>query len=73
MRYVVTGAAGFVGSHLAERLLAVERHAAAVGDVRRTSADGEKSRRELGWAPTTALADGLAAQWAWVAGRVAAR
>ena len=58
---------------IAGRTLAVERHAAAVGDVRRTSADGEKSRRELGWAPTTALADGLAAQWAWVAGRVAAR
>jgi nucleoside-diphosphate-sugar epimerase len=53
--------------------LALERHAAAAGDVRRTRTDGAKARDVLGWAPTTTLADGLAAQWQWVAGRFAAR
>jgi UDP-glucuronate 4-epimerase len=52
--------------------LAVERHGAAAGDVRRTRADVVKAERELGWRPATSLADGLRAQWAWVAGRVAA-
>jgi len=54
------------------RTLSVERHGAAAGDVRRTRADVAKAERELGWQPTTALADGLRAQWAWVAARVAA-
>ncbi len=61
---------------LAERIggreLAVERHGAAVGDVRRTRADVRKARADLGWAPTTGLDDGLRAQWEWVAARVAA-
>ena len=57
---------------LAGRELALERHAAAVGDVQRTRADVSKAEAELGWAPTTSLADGLRAQWAWVAGRVPA-
>ncbi|HET6602343.1 MAG TPA: NAD-dependent epimerase/dehydratase family protein [Gaiella sp.] len=61
---------------LAERVaggeLAIERHGAAVGDVRRTRADVAKARAELGWAPTTGLADGLRAHWEWVAARVAA-
>ena len=50
----------------------VERHGAAAGDVRRTRADVAKAERELGWRPTTPLADGLRAQWEWVAARVAA-
>ena len=54
------------------RTLSVERHGAAAGDVRRTRADVAKAEHELGWQPTTALADGLRAQWAWVAARVAA-
>jgi nucleoside-diphosphate-sugar epimerase len=62
---------------LAERIaglsLALERHGAAAGDVRRTGADVSKAGAELGWHPSTPLADGLAAQWEWVAGRVAAR
>ena len=51
--------------------LSVERHGAATGDVRRTRADVAKAEQELGWRPTTRLEDGLRAQWAWVAGRVA--
>jgi len=54
------------------RTLSVERHGAAAGDVRRTRADVAKAEHELGWRPTTTLADGLQAQWAWVAARVAA-
>jgi UDP-glucuronate 4-epimerase len=52
--------------------IAIERHGAAAGDVRRTRADVTKAARELDWRPVTPLADGLRAQWAWVAGRVAA-
>jgi nucleoside-diphosphate-sugar epimerase len=57
---------------IAGRTLAVERHGAAAGDVRRTRADIAKAERELGWRPATRLADGLRAQWAWAAARVAA-
>ena len=61
-----------LAEEIAGRELAVERHGEAAGDVRRTLADVAKAERELGWAPTTSLADGLAAQWNWVAARVAA-
>ena len=61
-----------LAEQIAGRELAVERHGEAAGDVRRTRADVSKAERELGWAPTTSLADGLAAQWNWVAARVAA-
>ncbi|HEY1317921.1 MAG TPA: NAD-dependent epimerase/dehydratase family protein [Gaiella sp.] len=52
--------------------LVVERHGTATGDVRRTRADVGKAEREFGWRPAIGLEDGLRAQWAWVAGRVAA-
>lgn len=55
------------------RAAAIERHAAASGDVRRTSADTTKAQRELGVTATTALRDGVRAHWEWVAARVAAR
>ncbi len=58
---------------IAGRTLRIEQHEAARGDAKRTRADVRKALDELGWAPQTALADGLAAQWEWVAGRVAAR
>jgi nucleoside-diphosphate-sugar epimerase len=62
-----------LAQELAGRELAVKRLVAAAGDVLRTNADVAKAGRELGWQPSTSLADGLAEQWAWVAGRVAAR
>lgn len=61
-----------LAERIAGRGLDVERHAAAAGDVRRTRADVSKARAELGWEPTTPLAEGLRAQWEWVAARVAA-
>ncbi|HEX6724016.1 MAG TPA: NAD-dependent epimerase/dehydratase family protein [Gaiella sp.] len=61
-----------LAEHVAGRELAIERHGAAVGDVRRTRADVTKAGAELGWEPTTGLADGLRAHWEWVAARVAA-
>jgi nucleoside-diphosphate-sugar epimerase len=61
-----------LAERIAGRKLAVERHGAAVGDVRRTRADVAKALAGVGWAPTTGLADGLRAHWEWVAARVAA-
>ena len=62
---------------LAERVsgrsLRVERLPAQAGDVRRTLADVTRARDDLGWAPTTALEEGLRAQWEWARSRVAAR
>ena len=62
---------------LAERIsgrsLRLERLPAAAGDVRRTRADVTRARDGLGWAPTTALEEGLRAQWEWARSRVAAR
>ncbi|MCZ7589003.1 MAG: NAD-dependent epimerase/dehydratase family protein [Gaiella sp.] len=49
-----------LAERVAGRRLRVERHGAAVGDVRRTRADVAKAERELGWRPTTPLADGAA-------------
>jgi UDP-glucuronate 4-epimerase len=53
------------------KLDVVER-AEAAGDVRRTAADTSKIERELGWRATTALHEGLQAQWEWASVRVAA-
>jgi len=58
---------------LAGRPLEIRDHPSVPGDQRRTKADTTLIRSELGWAPTTSLRDGLAAQWEWAAARVAAR
>jgi nucleoside-diphosphate-sugar epimerase len=58
---------------LAGRSLEVRRHPAVPGDQRRTLADTTRLRAELGWEPRVGLKDGLSSQWAWAAGRVAAR
>ena len=55
------------------RRLEVRAEPAARGDARRTAADVSLIARDLGWAPTTQLEDGLAAQWSWAVDRVAAR
>jgi UDP-glucuronate 4-epimerase len=55
------------------RHLEVRRHPPAPGDQRRTNADTTRIRGELDWRPQVPLEDGLAAQWSWAAGRVAAR
>jgi nucleoside-diphosphate-sugar epimerase len=61
-----------LAERIAGRELRVERHGSAIGDPRRTRADVSKATSELDWEPTTPLEAGLRAQWAWVAGRVAA-
>lgn len=55
------------------RRIAVRAQPAARGDARRTAADVTRIRDALGWSPTTALDEGLEAQWSWAADRVAAR
>jgi nucleoside-diphosphate-sugar epimerase len=55
------------------RIVPVTARPAARGDARRTAADVTRIRDELGWSPTTALDEGLQAQWSWAADRVAAR
>jgi UDP-glucuronate 4-epimerase len=54
------------------RTLDVVERPAAAGDVRRTSADATRIEGDLGWRATTALQDGLRAQWEWASVRVAA-
>jgi UDP-glucuronate 4-epimerase len=49
------------------RTVAVNARPAARGDARRTAADVTRIRDELGWSPTTALDEGLQAQWSWAA------
>jgi UDP-glucose 4-epimerase len=41
------------------------------GDVRDTSADTTRARRDLGFAPATSLREGLAAELEWIAGTLA--
>jgi len=48
------------------RSLNVRREAAQKGDMRDTFADTTQARTELGWAPNTSLADGIAAEARWV-------
>jgi UDP-glucuronate 4-epimerase len=55
------------------RKVDVRAEQAARGDARRTAADVSLVAGDLGWAPTTTLEDGLAAQWSWAVDRVAAR
>jgi nucleoside-diphosphate-sugar epimerase len=49
---------------LSARRLDIRHASEARGDVRRTAADTAAIRRDLGWAPTTTLQEGLAAQLA---------
>ena len=58
---------------LAGRTLDVRRHPAVPGDQRRTQADTSRIRADLGWEPAVGLEQGLEAQWAWAAARVAPR
>jgi UDP-glucuronate 4-epimerase len=57
---------------LSGRTLELVEQPAAAGDVRRTSADTRRIEQDLGWRATTALDDGLRAQWEWASVRVAA-
>jgi UDP-glucuronate 4-epimerase len=57
---------------IAGRTLELVERPAAKGDVRRTAPDTSRIERELGWRATTALEDGLGAQWEWAVSRVAA-
>jgi nucleoside-diphosphate-sugar epimerase len=43
----------------------IESTASKLGDVRDTSADISKARALIDYRPTTALEDGLEAQWRW--------
>ena len=61
-----------LAEEISGRDLLVEHHGVAAGDVRRTCAEVSRADRELGWRPETPLAEGLRAQWDWVAARVAA-
>jgi nucleoside-diphosphate-sugar epimerase len=54
------------------RTLELRERPAAAGDVRRTAADTTRIESELGWRASTALEDGLRAQWEWASARVAA-
>jgi UDP-glucuronate 4-epimerase len=55
-----------ISEELAGRRLKVENDARAVGDVRRTAGDTTRIRRDLRWAPSTTLSEGLAAHIGWL-------
>ncbi len=44
----------------------VEQKPMQPGDVQRTFADIARSQTELGYSPTTSLADGIVKQWQWI-------
>jgi UDP-glucuronate 4-epimerase len=50
---------------LAGRKLVLRQRPPVPGDVRRTSADTTRIRREIGWQPRVSLEEGLRAQWEW--------
>jgi len=58
-----------VMEEVAGRKARVVRHEAQKGDVPDTLADIGKARAELGYAPRTALPDGLREEWTWL-GRI---
>jgi nucleoside-diphosphate-sugar epimerase len=62
-----------LAERISGRTLEVSRQEAQAGDVRRTRADTERIRADLGWEPRTPLEEGLRAQWEWASSRVAAR
>jgi nucleoside-diphosphate-sugar epimerase len=57
---------------IAGRSLDLRHGPEVAGDQRRTKADTTLIHDELGWQPSTGLADGLRAQWEWAAARVGA-
>jgi nucleoside-diphosphate-sugar epimerase len=57
---------------LAGRPAQVRQAPARPGDQRQTLADTTKLTTRLGWRPRTSLDEGLARQWAWQAGELAA-
>jgi UDP-glucuronate 4-epimerase len=59
-----------LAERLAGRRLDLRHEETASGDVRRTSADTSRARAELGWAPATSLAQGIAAQLDWASARI---
>jgi UDP-glucose 4-epimerase len=46
---------------------AVEYHASQAGDVQDTGASIERARRELGYAPSMSLREGLELEFEWMA------
>jgi UDP-glucose 4-epimerase len=54
-----------LAEQISGRVLDVERVEAAAGDVKRTKADVSRAAADLGWAPETALREGMQAQWRW--------
>ena len=55
---------------LTGRSLDIRREPAQKGDMRDTFADTTRARTDLGFAPSHSLADGLAAECAWLDGLV---
>ena len=62
-----------LAERISGRTLDVGRREAQAGDVRRTRADTERIRTDLGWEASTPLEQGLRAQWEWASSKVAAR
>lgn len=65
MGVLVTGCAGFIGSHLTEYLLKDGHRQKQKGDVVDTLADNSKVKRMLGWEPHVDIGDGISHYVSW--------
>jgi UDP-glucose 4-epimerase len=70
-RISITEVLGLI-ERLTGRALDIRREAAQKGDMRDTFADTSQARQDLGFAPAHSLEDGLAAEYDWMAHRLAA-
>lgn len=52
LRILVTGGAGFLGSHLCERLLQMGHEVLCLGNFFKRCTDSNRARTLLGWQPT---------------------
>ena len=72
MRVLITGGAGFIGSHLSDRLLEAGHRVTAIDDLQ-ARFDISAAANDLGYRPRIALEDGIRSYAEWLAAQRQAR